>query len=152
VTSNSDLRLIKTAFEKGNSLLDCVEAVKNSNHVLNTLVHEELSDTLRVKLKSKLSRAQVCRLNDDKTMACPPVDEWSVTLEGGKVIAGAMAVGEKNDRKLFSGGGSCDFDIEIDSTVFGGESDRSKGEDGRGRVDRDVGCTTNEGGVGELHC
>jgi hypothetical protein len=85
-------------------------------------------------------------------MAGPPVDERSVTLEGGKVVAGAMAVGKENDRKTFAGGGSCNFDIEIDSAVFGRDSDGSKGEDGRSRVDRDVGCTTNEGGVGELHC
>lgn len=72
----------------------------------------------------------MCRLNDDKAMASPPIGNRAVALERGEIVAWAVAVGENYNGEIISIDGSCDLEVEIDSAVFGGESDWCEGENG----------------------
>ena len=100
MSCDSDFVLVETTLKKGDSLFNVVEVVKNAMHILDTLIHEELPDILGVELVAHLARAQVGGLDNDEAMTGPPVDDGSITLEGGEVAAWTVAVRQQDDGEV----------------------------------------------------
>lgn len=74
----------------------------------------------------------MCGLDHSETVGCPVVGEGAITVEGGEVVGGALAVGEEDHRQGRGGVGGCwegEAEREIDGAGWGGEGDGGEGYD-----------------------